>query len=46
MTTNPLVSDDIRGRELLNEMLIAHKKYLPQFKNVIDQIEKVQRAEF
>lgn len=46
MTTNPLVSDDIRGRELLNEMLIAHKKYLPQFKNIIDQIEKVQRAEF
>lgn len=46
MVTNPLVLDDIRGRELLNEMLVAHKKYLPQFKNVIDQIEKVQRAEF
>ena len=35
MTTNPLVSDDTEGRKLLNEMLLAHKKYLPQFKNVI-----------
>ncbi|AYE34359.1 6-phospho-beta-glucosidase [Clostridium septicum] len=46
MTTNPLVADDKRGRALLNEMLLAHKKYLPQFKNVINQIEKVERAEF
>lgn len=46
MTTNPLIGDDIRGRKLLNEMLVAHKKYLPQFKNVIEQIEKVERAEF
>lgn len=46
ITTNPLVCDDIKGRELLNEMLVANKKYLPQFKNVIEQIEKVQRAEF
>ena len=46
MTTNPLVSDDAEGRKLLNEMLLAHKKYLPQFKNVIEQIEKGERAEF
>lgn len=46
MTTNPLVSDDTEGRKLLNEMLLAHKKYLPQFKNVIEQIERVERAEF
>lgn len=46
MTTNPLVADDVQGRKLLNEMLVAHKKYLPQFKNVIEQIEKVERAEF
>ena len=46
MTTNPLVSDDTEGRKLLNEMLLAHKKYLPQFKNVIEHIEKVERAEF
>lgn len=46
MVTNPLISDDIRGRKLLNEMLLAHKKYLPKFKNVIEKIEKVERAEF
>ena len=46
MATNPLVSDDTEGRKLLNEMLLAHKKYLPQFKSVIEQIEKVERAEF
>ena len=46
MVTNPLVADDIRGRKLLNEMLVAHKKYLPQFKDVIEKIEMVERAEF
>lgn len=46
MTTNPLVADDVRGRKLLNEMLLAHKKYLPQFQNVIEQLEKVERADF
>lgn len=46
MVTNPLVSDDIKGRKILNDMLVAHKKYLPQFKKVIDAIEKVNLAEF
>ncbi len=46
MVTNPLVADDIRGRKLLNEMLVAHKEYLPQFKDVIEKIEMVERAEF
>lgn len=46
MVTNPLVSDDINGRKMLNELLVAHKKYLPQFKNVIEQIERVERGEF
>lgn len=46
MVTNPLISDDVRGRKLLNEMLLAHKDYLPQFKDVIEKIEKVERAEF
>lgn len=46
MTTNPLIADDLRGRKLLNEMLLAHKKYLPQFKNVIEKLEAVERAEF
>ena len=46
MVTNPLIADDIGGRKLLNEMLVAHKEYLPQFKDVIEKIEKVERAEF
>lgn len=46
MVTNPLVGDDVDGRKLLNEMLVAHKKYLPQFSSVIEKIEAVERAEF
>lgn len=46
MVTNPLVADDKKGRKLLNEMLLAHKDYLPQFKKVIDVLEKVERGEF
>ena len=46
MVTNPLVGDDVRGRRMLNEMLVAHKKYLPQFAKVIEKIEAVERAEF
>ena len=45
MVTNPLVADDVRGRKLLNEMLVAHKRYLPQFANVIEKIEAVERGE-
>ncbi|GFP78113.1 6-phospho-beta-glucosidase [Clostridium fungisolvens] len=39
MVTNPLVSDDLKGKELLDEMLVAHKNHLPQFKQVIDKLE-------
>lgn len=46
MVTNPLIADDIRGRKLLNEMLVAHKEYLPKFKDIIEKIERVERAEF
>lgn len=46
MVSNPLIGDDVRGKKLLNEMLLAHKKYLPQFQYVIDQLEKVERAEY
>ena len=46
MVTNPLVASDKDGRLLLNEMLVAHKEYLPQFKDVIEKIEAVERAEF
>lgn len=46
MVTNPLVGDDVMGRKMLNEMLVAHKEYLPQFASVIEKIEAVERAEF
>ena len=46
MVTNPLVASDKDGRLLLNEMLVAHKDHLPQFKDVIEKIEMVERAEF
>ncbi|SHI63293.1 6-phospho-beta-glucosidase [Geosporobacter subterraneus DSM 17957] len=31
MTIHPLVTSDVIGKKILNEMLEAHKKYLPQF---------------
>lgn len=31
MITNPLVSSDFEGHKLLDELLEAHKKYLPKF---------------
>ncbi|WP_274601610.1 6-phospho-beta-glucosidase [Clostridium rhizosphaerae] len=31
MITNPLVSSDLEGHKLLDELLEAHKKYLPKF---------------
>lgn len=38
-TINPLIPSGKIARQLLNEMLVAHKKYLPQFKDVISKIE-------
>ena len=38
-TINPLVPSGEIAKELLNEMLIAHKKYLPQFKETIERLE-------
>ncbi|MBM7585623.1 6-phospho-beta-glucosidase [Bacillus pakistanensis] len=35
MTINPLITSDIKAKSLLNDMLEAHKKYLPQFKERI-----------
>ncbi len=37
-TLNPLVPGGTIAKELLDEMLIAHKDYLPQFKIVIDKL--------
>ncbi|MCM8709847.1 6-phospho-beta-glucosidase [Clostridium sp. SYSU_GA19001] len=39
-TINPLVPSGKIARQLLNEMLVAHKKHLPQFKDSIEAIEK------
>lgn len=33
MVTNPLISNDIIGRKILDEMLYEHKKHLPNFIN-------------
>ena len=39
-TLNPLVPSGSAGKAILDELLIAHKKYLPQFKDAINKIEK------
>ncbi len=38
-TINPLVPAGNIAKKLLDEMLVAHKKYLPQFKDAISKIE-------
>lgn len=38
-TVNPLVPSGKIAKELLNEMLIAHKDHLPQFKDTIEKLE-------
>lgn len=38
-TINPLVPSGSKARELLNEMLVANKDYLPQFSGVIAELE-------
>lgn len=39
-TINPLIPSGKIAKDLLNEMLIAHKKHLPQFKDVIEKLEE------
>lgn len=38
-TINPIITSGEISRNLLNEMLVANKEYLPQFKEVIEKIE-------
>lgn len=38
-TVNPLVPSGEIAKQLLDEMLVAHKKHLPQFKQKIEEIE-------
>lgn len=42
-TINPLVQNGIEAKQVLNELLVAHEKYLPQFKEKIDEL-KAQRV--
>lgn len=37
---NPLIRSGATAQRILDELLIAHKKYLPQFKDCIDRLEK------
>ena len=39
-TINPLVRSGKLARVVLNQMLLANKDYLPQFKNAIEKIEQ------
>lgn len=39
-TMNPLIPSGTIAKKLLDEMLLAHKDYLPQFKDVIKAIDK------
>jgi 6-phospho-beta-glucosidase len=36
MTINPLVPSDAIAKSILDEMLEAHKEYLPQFFNKVE----------
>ncbi len=39
-TINPLVPSGKIAKEILDEMLVAHKEHLPQFKDVIQKLEQ------
>lgn len=38
-TINPIISSGKIAKKLLNQMLLANKKYLPQFKDAIEKLE-------
>ena len=37
---NPLIPSGATAKQVLNEMLVAHKKFLPNFASVIEELEK------
>lgn len=37
LTVNPLVQSDKLAKVLVDELMIAHKDYLPQFKELIEE---------
>ncbi len=38
MTANPLVQSQEKAKKILDEMLIAHKEYLPQFNEYFERM--------
>jgi 6-phospho-beta-glucosidase len=38
-TINPLINGGTKAKAMLNEMLVANKDYLPQFKSIITELE-------
>lgn len=39
-TINPLIQKGVKAKQVLDELLVAHEKYLPQFKEKITQLKK------
>lgn len=39
-TINPLIESGVEAKKVLDELLVAHEKYLPQFKNKIIQLKQ------
>ena len=39
LSINPLVTSDELAETIMDEMLIAHERYLPQFKDKIEQLK-------
>nr|WP_246615258.1 hypothetical protein [Clostridium thailandense] len=39
-TINPLVQKGSEAKQVLDELLVAHEKYLPQFKEKIRELKK------
>ena len=37
---NPMVENGLEAEKVLNELLVAHEKYLPQFSKVIEKLKK------
>lgn len=40
LTINPLMTSDTLAQTIIDEMLVAHKKYLPQFESKIKELEE------
>lgn len=36
---HPLIANDARTQVVLNELLLAHESYLPQFQDIIEKLK-------